>query len=236
MAREKTFRFKHFNVVNDKSAMKVGTDGVLIGAWCDVASAQRILDVGTGCGLISLMIAQRNSYASILGIDIDENAVEEASANFSKSPWSNRLSAMHADFNEYHDAIPLDLIVSNPPFFSNGVEAPGRQRNIARHATTLSLEQLITHSCHLLTVNGVLAIITPADVENEIRRSVVKCNMSIKRIARVVTVEGGQPKRLMWELVKGNSITQTEDLIIRTADNSYTQQYLNLTREFYLNR
>ncbi|MBR6490543.1 MAG: methyltransferase, partial [Muribaculaceae bacterium] len=220
---------------NDKTAMKVGTDGVLIGAWCDVYGVQHVLDVGTGCGLIALMIAQRNSNAHILGIDIDDDSINEAVFNFEQSPWNERLSGIMYDFNDYNSSSLFDLIVSNPPFFNNGVEAPEHKRNQARHTSTLSFEQLITKSHDLLADNGILAIITPVEAENEIRRYAVKSNMSIKRLAKVVPVEGAAPKRLMWELVKGDSITQNEQITICASDKTYTQQYRDLTGGFYLN-
>lgn len=215
--------------------MKVGTDGVLIGAWCDVAGARHVLDVGTGCGLIALMVAQRNSDARILGIDIDDDSIIEAIFNFEQSPWKDRLSGTVVDFNNYESSSLFDLIVSNPPFFNNGVEAPERQRNMARHTSALTFEQLITKSNILLADNGILAIITPIEVENEIRRCAVHSNMSIKRLAKVVPVDGAAPKRLMWELVKGNTNTQNEQITICAPDKTYTQQYINLTGDFYLN-
>ena len=127
MSREYTFRFKKFRVINDKTAMKVGTDGVLLGAWCDVSAATSVLDVGAGCGLIALMIAQRNDHAMIDAIDIDCCAVEEAYINFHDSPWGGRLNVREADFNIFANSCvkKYDLIVSNPPFFSNGVMPAG---------------------------------------------------------------------------------------------------------------
>ena len=122
--REKIFRFKQFEVVNDRTAMKVGTDGVLLGAWCPVAEARRVLDVGTGCGVIALMVAQRNRQALIEGIDIDQDSIAEARLNFANSPWNNRLTAIEGDFNDMDGDARYDLIVSNPPYFTNG--APHR--------------------------------------------------------------------------------------------------------------
>ena len=123
MTREKIFRFKQFGVLNDKTAMKVGTDGVLLGAWCDVAGARRVLDVGTGCGLIALMVAQRNKGAAVTAIDIDDEAVGEARINIARSPWSDRVEALCVDFNDFAAQEPYDLIVSNPPFFTEDVMA-----------------------------------------------------------------------------------------------------------------
>ena len=234
MAREKVFKFKQFDLLNDKTAMKVGTDGVLLGAWCDVAGAKLVLDVGTGCGLIALMLAQRNAVAYIEAIDIDDDAVAEAKLNINNSPWNNRVEALLADFNEYETTKRYDLIVSNPPFFDNGVEAPDARRNKARHSTSLSYEQLISKSKDLLVEDGVLAIITPMEAENEIRRCAVKHHMCVKRLCEVVPIAGNPPKRLMWELVKTEVDMNKEVITICSSDKTYTQQYVVLTRDFYL--
>lgn len=234
MAREKVFKFKQFNVINDKTAMKVGTDGVLIGAWCDVAGAQHVLDVGTGCGLIALMIAQRNKNAQILGIDIDQGAVDEAMINFHNSPWSNRLNAEHVDFNDFLTSRKYDLIVSNPPFFSNGVLPPNHGRNKARHTGCLTYDQLIGGAKSLLRDNGILSFISPADNEMAIRRGVVAHDMSIKRLTKVIPVAGGDVKRLMWELVMYQTACVEDIIIIRNTDTDYSDEYKNLTQNFYL--
>lgn len=234
MAREKVFRFKQFDLLNDKTAMKVGTDGVLLGAWCDVACAKRALDVGTGCGLIALILAQRNLDVTIEAIDIDKDAVTEANFNINNSPWCSRVNALCVDFNDYDVSTCFDLIVSNPPFFDNGVEAPEDARNKARHCGTLSFEQLIAKANGMLAEDGVLAIISPIEAENDIRRCAVKYRMSIKRLCEVVPVAGNPPKRLMWELVNGDVDTYREIITICSLDNSYTQQYVELTRDFYL--
>ncbi len=214
--------------------MKVGTDGVLLGAWCDVASAKRVLDVGTGCGLIALMVAQRSRDAAIKAIDIDQNAILEAKENIASSPWSSRVEAIVADFNDYAAQKPFDLIVSNPPFFTENVMAPDRSRNLARHSVSLTMEQLIAKSKSLLADDGRLAFISPVEQELHIRTSVVKVTMSIKRLARVVPVEGSTPKRLLWELVKSPVETVEEQITIKLADASYSQQYIALTQDFYL--
>ena len=224
MAREKVFRFKQFNVINDKTAMKVGTDGVLLGAWCDVAAARRVLDVGTGCGVIALMIAQRNTVAT----------VAEAVLNFQNSPWSNRLEAELIDFNVFGTDEKFDHIVSNPPFFTSGVLPPEGSRNLARHATALSLEELVAHGKQLLTPGGLMSIIVPADAEQLIRRSAVTSGLNIGRLTAVIPVEGAAPKRLLCELVNGDATMVVESMTIQDANRNYTQQYIDMTRDFYL--
>lgn len=234
MAREKVFRFKQFDVLNDKTAMKVGTDGVLLGAWCDVASARRVLDVGTGCGLIALMVAQRNPGAMIHAIDVDVDAIDEAKFNFSNSPWSERLSAQVADFNDFNSG-QYDLIVSNPPFFINGVLPPNSGRLNARHTTMLTYDSLLGHSRQLLAVGGLLAIITPADVESAVRRCMVYHRLGLKRLTRVVPVEGATVKRLLWLITTCEEVqTAIDTLTITGLDRCYTSQYRNLTGDFYI--
>ena len=140
--------------------MKVGTDGVLLGAWCPVEGASRVLDVGTGCGVIALMIAQRNVEAIIEGIDIDEAAIDEAIFNFEQSPWSNRLTARLQDFNGMGGEKRYDLIVSNPPYFTHGVLPTGDARVQARHTRSLTYGGLIDGASRLLTATGSLSLIT----------------------------------------------------------------------------
>ncbi len=234
MAREKIFRFKQFSVVNDKTAMKVGTDGVLLGAWCDVNDATRVLDVGTGCGVIAMMIAQRQPLARVYAIDIDGPSVDEASFNFSQSPWRNRLEAVVADFNCFGSLEKFDLIVSNPPFFTNGILPPDDQRNQARHTTTLNFSQLIGNASRMLTPAGILALITPADVEDEIRRLAVENGLWVRRFTSVIPVEGAAPKRILWELSHSEAPCQSGTLVIADSNHNYTHDYIALTRDFYL--
>ena len=214
--------------------MKVGTDGVLLGAWCDVNGARRVLDVGTGCGLIALMVAQRNSESQVHGVDIDADAVDEALFNFKNSPWSERLSAEVADFNEWNDNNRYDLIVSNPPFFTNGVLPPSESRNCARHTTMLTYESLFRHCRDLLAADGLIAIVTPTDVEQAIRRCLVVNGLGLRRLTRVVPVVGAEVKRLLWEIVAGDADTVVDSLTIAGADRSYTSEYRELTGDFYI--
>ena len=234
MGREKTFRFKQFAVLNDRTAMKVGTDGVLLGAWCPVQGAHRVLDVGTGCGVIALMIAQRNSEAVITGIDIDEGAIEEAGLNFANSPWGERLTATLADFNGLKGSDRYDLIVSNPPYFTDSLLPPDASRTLARHTCSLTYRQLIEGATRLLTSDGSLAMISPTDAEGDIIEAATFASLPVRRITRVIPVEGAAPKRTLW-LLSRRDIPYTEDtLTITHTDGSFTQEYINLTKEFYL--
>ena len=234
MGREKVFRFKQFAVVNDRTAMKVGTDGVLLGAWCPVDSAKRVLDVGTGCGVIALMIAQRNATAIIDGIDIDQDAIEEATVNFANSPWGNRLNASLADFNDLTGCDHYDLIVSNPPYFTEGVLPPDASRTLARHTRSLSYRQLIEGATRLLTKDGMLCLISPTDAESDIIEAATFSSLPIRRLTRVIPIEGAEPKRTLWQLSHRPMPYSEDTLTIARADGSFTEEYIDYTGAFYL--
>lgn len=235
MAREKIFRFKQFQVVNDRTAMKVGTDGVLLGAWCHVDCAQRVLDVGTGCGVIALMVAQRNPTARITAIDIDQAGIEEARLNFARSPWSDRLTAHLMDFNGMDTDLRFDLVVSNPPFFTNGILPDGDTRINARHAQSLTYQQLIEGGARMLADTGILALISPTDAESSIIEAAAFSSLPLRRITRVIPVEGASPKRTLWQLSRRDMPYLEDTLTIARADGTFTEEYIALTGAFYLN-
>lgn len=208
MGREKVFRFKQFCVHNSLSAMKIGTDGVLLGAWCEVKDAHKILDVGTGTGLVSLMLAQK-SYAQIDAIDIEDNAIEEAKKNFDESKWANRLNVDKTDFNSFNldPKYRYDLIVSNPPYFENSLHSPSAKRSLARHADTLSLEILIKNSSKILNECGRLVIVYPATCIGDIRKFASLNAMGVVKICWVSSNPGAEPKRVLVEIKKGFNLT-----------------------------
>ena len=234
MGREKVFRFKQFAVVNDRTAMKVGTDGVLLGAWCPVDGARRILDVGTGCGVIALMAAQRNCQSVIEAIDIDHDAIEEAELNFRNSPWSDRLTAIEGDFNRMDPEKRYDLIVSNPPYFNNGVLPTGDARITARHTATLTYRQLIEGASRVMTEDGMLALITPTDAESDIIEAATFTSLPVRRLIRVIPVEGAEAKRSLWLLSRQETPYHEDRLTIAHSDGSFTDEYIALTGALYL--
>lgn len=237
MAREKTFRFKRFEVLNDRTAMKVGTDGVLLGAWCDVTGARHVLDVGTGCGVIALMVAQRNNDARIDAVEIDMDSAQEAFHNFSRSPWAGRLHVEQCDFNEYAQRVSIgryDLIVSNPPFFTNGILPPDASRMSARHTRNLTYEQLLKNAGMLLTNGGKIALITPFDSIKEIIEESVFNNLNISSKINVISVNGISPKRVLWELVKYPCSMHESELVIEISPGVFSEEYVALCKDFYL--
>ena len=234
MGREKVFRFKQFAVVNDRTAMKVGTDGVLLGAWCPVEGVGRALDAGTGCGVIALMIAQRNHDAVIDAIDIDHDAIQEAALNFGNSPWSERLTAIEGDFNAMAAREPYDLIVSNPPFFTNGVLPDGDARTLARHTASLTYRQLIEGAARRLTDDGTLALISPVDAEGDIIEAATFASLPVRQMTRVIPVDGAAAKRTLWLLSPRDLPYREETLTIAHRDGTFTSEYISLTGAFYL--
>lgn len=231
------FRFKQFYVSHSRSTMKVGTDGVLIGAWADVTDAQRVLDVGCGCGLIAMMVAQRAPHTIIDAIDIDSESIDEARANFAASPWADRIRAAIADFNTYNGG-PYDLIVANPPFFNNSLLPPNEARRHARHTDTLSLHDLVTHAARLMTPTARLSLITPPDALDEILFAAALAGLSLTRQCLVIPVEGAEPKRVLTELRPHNAATgcqhTTLTLDTDTVPRRRTPQYAALTADFYI--
>ncbi len=234
--RESVFRFKQFQVRNKLSAMKVGTDGVLIGAWADVSNVNSVLDIGCGTGLISLMTAQRCN-ATIIGVEIDRNAAEEAKTNFENSPWVQQLFVRNIDFADMCDTDECyDLIISNPPFFSNGITAPDKSRATARHGLSLTYEHIIAFASTHLTASGRLVLISPYDSLDSIICKASYHRLNISRQTDVYSTPGkSQPIRILWEMSCQQQQFKHTKLHIRNSDNSYSSEYIDLTKEFYLN-
>ncbi len=229
-AKERIFRFKQFQVRHSASPMKVGVDGVLLGAWARLPDTGDVLDVGTGCGLIALMAAQRCG-CRIVGIDIDEGAVEEANANYMTSPWSDRLRAEKTDFLSVEGK--WDSIVSNPPFFDAGpVEDSARMA--ARHVGSLSPLSLIRHAPLLLREHGTLSLIAPYESLAAMKDMASRSGVCLTRVAYVSTVASQSPKRVLCEFSLTSGLTEESNLAVETAPGVYTDGYIALTRDFYL--
>lgn len=235
--RGKGFTFKQFHIDHSKCAMKVGTDGTLIGAWATIPYGDcSILDIGTGTGLIAIMAAQRNPKAQVIGIDIDSDCIEQAKENVAASPWSERISIIHSALQEFTSSKGLDVIISNPPYFVDSLQCPDEKRTTARHATSLSFNDLADSVKRLLAPNGVFSLILPPD-EAERFLSVVRGSLFLTRRCDVWSTPTSGVKRVMMELQSAipNDLPSTEKLIIEDGGPmAYSTEYKQLTRDFYL--
>ena len=247
--RQTTFRFRQFEVSNQLSAMKIGTDAVLLGAWAfealgfGASSDPRALDIGCGTGVLSLMIAQRFAQRftglSVLGIDIDADAAAEAAANFSRSPWAECLEAFQTDFREFAtsgEAGIYDMIISNPPFFTGGAQAPDDARRIARHQESLGLHDLMDGAAHVLAPEGILAVVLPADKADEARTEARFARLEPTRECIVGTTPRKPQRRILMEFRHSGIATTTlrENLLIHTPEGGFSERYSRLVEPFYL--
>lgn len=230
------FHFKQFTIVQHDSSHKVGTDGVLLGAWTDVGHAKRILDVGTGTGLIALMLAQRTtSDVQIDAIEIQSHDVERARSNVLASPWHQRIAIHHEHFQTYDRGYKYDLIVSNPPFFVNSSVAPDEKRSAARHTTPLPFDDLVSSALRLLEPSGVLAVILPTVESNKLQSLAEEAGLLVVRQMTVFTRVGKPAERILLEFKRGHLLeTYVESLIIHEKQNEWSNSYRQLTRDFYL--
>lgn len=239
------FRFKQFSVKHEVSSMHVGVDAVLLGAWTRYPSYGKILDVGTGCGVIALIAAQLSGDCQITAIDIDENSIREANENFEMSPWRNRVKGIQTDFSQF--AVETDekfnLIISNPPYFDSGGDAGLSARMRARHQDVLSPFSLICYGKRLLEPGGVIAMILPVEFESRIDAAADENGMRIIRRCRMRGNANSSPKRLLVEMAeKDCSLTasdvpenqESEELIIENSRGDYTDEYVKLCKELYL--
>lgn len=220
--------------------MKVGTDGVLLGAWVKYSTEEdfRVLDIGSGSGLISLMLAQRYPQANIVGIDIDQAAIAQSQTNFSASPWEDRLAAYCTSLQQYsaEEREHFDLIVSNPPFFQQSLTCPDLQRTQARHTQTLSYEELLNGALSLLTEEGQLQLILPAQEEETIVSLAKQKGLHLYRICRIRGRENKPTKRILLHFGKTPSEngTNEEELTLETQEGKRTMAYQDLCKDFYL--
>ena len=246
------FRFKRFCVVNERSAMKVNTDGVLLGASLTIDPlSRRFLDVGTGTGTIALMVAQRVSdmiisesqsdvsSVQIDAIDIDEPSATEAAENFRNSPWSPMLAVRNSSLDDYLNGLQPDIrfdhIFSNPPYFEDSLQAPEQRRNDSRHTSTgLSYREIMEFAKERLTESGRVSIVLPADTEPALTRYARMCGLHLFRILRIRTVPRKQPSRIVAEFSFSRVDAPVDEILTIQNEGRYTQEYLALTKEFYL--
>ncbi|MCK0136436.1 methyltransferase [Arenibacter sp. S6351L] len=233
----KPFLFKQFQIHQDRCAMKIGTDGVLLGAWISLEhQPPSILDIGAGTGVVALMLAQRSDAETIDGIEIDEDAYEQCVENFEASDWADRLFCYHASLDEFVAEIDdkYDLIVSNPPFYAEIVPSGNESRDIARQSQSLPFEDLLSGVAKLLAKNGTFSTIIPFKEEERFLDLAAAINLYPKRLMRIKGNPNSEIKRSLLELNIGKTSVEIENLTIELARHQYTKEYIGLTKDFYL--
>lgn len=229
-----SFRFKQFSVLNEKSALKVGTDAVLLGAAMTLLPKDRLaLDIGTGTGVIALMAAQRAPQLEIEAIDIDGPSAEEAALNFGNSPWPDRLHARHCALSGYAAPGKFDLIFSNPPYYDNSLRNPDKRLSAARHSHSLSLTEIFEFASAWLSEEGRLSLILPWESNIPSRRTAASFGFRPRRSVLIRTVETKPPKRIILEFNRGE-YTENQETMTLMKDGARSPEYSALTSGFYL--
>ena len=227
----KPFRFQQFSIQQSKDVFRVGTDGVLLGAMCNVKNAKKILEIGTGTGLISLMLAQRNVSAKISAIDINENAVKLASENFRNSIFNENLKVELKDFKNFETNENFDLMVCNPPFFEENASA---KDVLARQQVELNFRNLVEKSTEIITKKGILSIILPSEAATDVKSLAEEFNLYLVSEINIYGIEGGNLKRNILEFSLAQKPLEISDFVIEKSPRKYSDQYLNLTKNFHV--
>ncbi len=233
--KDKLFHFKKFSVRHDRSGMKVGTDGVLLGAWVDVKQATRILDIGTGTGVIAIILAQRTvADVKIEAIEIDQHAVEDATENFTSSPWQERLTLHPVSVQDFTTSTLFDLIVSNPPYFVGSYKPPNAKRILARHTENLSFQYLLASVKKLLSEKGKFNVVLPYTEGNQFIALAEENDLHCSRKWSFRTRKEKLIERLLLEFSRIKSNPQEGEILLYSKNEEWSADYQNLTRDFYL--
>ncbi len=231
---EQTFRFRQFKVRNRDSALKVGTDAVLLGAAMTLLPTDRLaLDIGTGTGVIALMAAQRTERCSIIGIDIDPPSAAEAEENFRLSPWADRLTSVCTPLSGYRSADKFDVIFSNPPYYDCSLRNPDGREAAARHSGSLSVRDILAFASAQLNQSGRLSMILPSEQIRDITRCAASYGLKPFRLLNIRTSENKAVRRTVIELSSGGSRPEEEEITLMQGGER-TEEYRRLTEDFYL--
>lgn len=233
----KPFKFKQFSVHQDKCAMKIGTDAVLLGAWTTLKhNPENILDIGSGTGILSLIMAQRSEAIQIDAIEIDEDSYVQCVENFESSPWADRLFCYHASLLEFTEELEesYDLIISNPPYHQENFKSKNEQRDLARFQDALPFEHLLWCASKLLAEKGIFSVIIPHKEEKRFIKLAREVNLFPHRMLHVKGNPNSKIVRSLIEFSFVKSDIKVEEIVIETSRHQYTQDYINLTRDFYI--
>ena len=228
------FKFKRFIIEQENCAMKVGTDGCLLGGWFCCTGSKRILDIGCGTGLISIMAAQRSS-AHVTGVEIDGTAALQARKNADNSPWGDRIEIVNSDFLDYETGEKYDAIVSNPPYFVNSMKCDNEARTMARHSDTLDCRMFFKKSRELLADGGSVSIVIPCDILDEWKAAAMEQGLHPARVTFIKTTPKKAPKRVLVEFCANvNVLTAENTLILETSPGEYSSDARTILGDFYL--
>ncbi len=229
------FHFKQFTVRHDRSTMKVGTDGVLLGAWVDIANSKHILDIGTGSGVIALMLAQRTTPDVMIdAVEVEQEDAEQAKENVAHSPWPRRIEVHASSIQNYKSDDLYDLIVSNPPYFNNSAKPPDEKRIQARHTTTLPYDVLLRHVKQLLEPNGRLAVILPFTEGLEFETLAKHEELFCIRKTAFRTRREKPIERWLMEFSRSKKLLVEHEILLYNDGLEWSDDYISLTRDFYL--
>ncbi len=231
------FRFKRFLICDDDASMKVGTDAVLLGAWTKVESATSILDIGTGCGVIAIMLAQRTNEDTIIdAVELLAPDAKQAQQNVSQSPWPGKVHIFHTDIKTFERKKKYDVIVSNPPYFTNSLLPPGKGRTVARHDSTLTSEILLDSVIRLLKPSGRLSLILPAQESIYFVTKAAQKGLYIIRHTRFFTRASKAQERSLMEFAFDTRFCEEDSLVLYESGERETSAYKKLTSDFYLDK